>query len=146
MSTFVPRQPCPVCGEDIAVSAVLCRFCGERLEKDENGRFRPVGKARDSSPEASEFLIPTNVSGWAIVSCYTGLIGFCLPGLGLLFAIPAVICGIVALRRHKNDGSYGSKTSKIRAIIGVVLGGIAVVAWGSLLAAAAFMAMTQRRW
>jgi hypothetical protein len=145
MSTAVPRQPCPICGEEIAVSAVLCRFCGERLEKDADGLFRPLEKAQDDSPDPTQFLIPTNVSGWAIVSCYTGLIGFCLPLVGLLFAIPAVVCGIIALRTAKADGSYGAKTSKVRAIIGLVLGSIALLGWGTVLVIVAVAGAFQRR-
>jgi hypothetical protein len=115
----------------IKKTAIKCRFCGEELYEDED---YPRQKQRGQGVEATEFLIPTNVSGWSIVSCYLGLIGFCLPLVGLVFAIPAFICGIVALRKRKRTkaASYGSVTSDVRAIIGLVLSGLAILGWGGL--------------
>ena len=88
-----------------------------------------------SDVEPVDFIIPTNVSAWSILACYLGLIGFCLPFIGLVFAIPAVIFGIVALRQRKKRkySSYGAVTSDVRAIIGLVLGSLAVVGYVTLL-------------
>jgi hypothetical protein len=79
--------------------------------------------------DPSELIVPTDVSGWSIVACYAGLIGLVLP----CFAIPALICGIIALRKRKKSRSYGSVTSDIRAIIGPVLSSLAIVLCGPLL-------------
>jgi hypothetical protein len=116
-------EPCPYCGKNVSVRAPECPYCGEDLEDAPPAR---------PEVEATDFLVPTNVSGWAIVSCYTGLIGVCLPP----FAIPALICGIVALRRKPRGHSYGAVTSNVRAIIGVVLGSLAILGWGGLVIAA----------
>jgi predicted branched-subunit amino acid permease len=89
---------------------------------------------RPAQDDAVQFLVPTNVSGWSIVACYAGFIGMCLPLFGLVFAIPAVICGIEAQRRRKKTASYGSVTSDIRAILGLVFSSIAILLWGGLAA------------
>jgi hypothetical protein len=85
---------------------------------------------RHDTTEATDFLIPTNVSGWSLAACYCGLIGFCLPLLGLPFALTGVVCGIVALRRRRKAASYGAVTSDIRAVLGLILGGLGVLVWG----------------
>jgi hypothetical protein len=85
-------------------------------------REEPVGP--------TDFLVPTGVSRWAIASCYFGLIGLCVPCLGLVLAIPAFVCGVVAIRQRRNDASYGSVTSNVRAIIGLVASGLAIILYG----------------
>ena len=134
MSATSEKEPCPFCGELISRTAERCRFCGEDLyEDEERDRRRPRRRSRNQDQiEATDFIIPTNVSGWAIASCYLGLIGFCLPVIGLVFAVPAVICGIVAFKNWSNKGSYGAVTGNIRAFIGLVLGSLAIVGWGTL--------------
>jgi hypothetical protein len=122
-----PRKtPCPECGKPVSVRAERCPFCDADLfeDDDDDARPRPKRRKKSSDVEAVDFIIPTNVSVWSILSCYLGLIGFCLPLVGLVFAIPAVIFGIIALRRRKKATSYGAVTSDIRAIIGLVLGGL----------------------
>ena len=119
-------EPCPYCGKNVSVRAPECPYCGEDLEDAPPPR---------PGVEATDFLVPTNVSGWALVSCYAGLVGFCLPLAGLLFAVPAVVCGIVALRKGSRGRSYGAVTSNARAIIGLVLGSLGTVGWGGLLIA-----------
>src|SRR5207302_5138360 len=85
---------------------------------------RPRRRKRDDF-EPIELLVPTtDVSAWSICSCYLGLGGMCLPGIGLIFAIPALICGIIALRKRKKADSYGRVTSDIRAILGIVFSSI----------------------
>jgi hypothetical protein len=76
--------------------------------------------------EATDFLIPTNVSGYSIAACYLGLIS-CLPVVGLVTGVVAILCGIAALRRRnksRQPGSYGAVTGDIRAVVGIVLGSI----------------------
>jgi len=108
---------------------VKCRFCGKFLDDD----LAELANQRRQTVQPTEFLVPTGVSAWSIISCYAGFIGFCLPFVGVLFAIPAFICGIVALRKRRGAGSYGAVTSDIRAIIGLILSSLAILGWGGLL-------------
>src|SRR5262249_3894609 len=96
-------------------------LCDYTYDASDTGK-RPIKPSADIGPV--DFIVPTNVSGASILSCYMGLVGFCLPVCGLVFAIPAVILGIIALRRRRKAASYGAVTSDIRAIIGLVLGGL----------------------
>jgi predicted branched-subunit amino acid permease len=88
---------------------------------------------RSSSDDETQFIVPTNVSAWSLVACYAGFIGMCLPLAGLAFAIPAFICGIIALRKRKKATSYGAITSDIRAVLGLVFSSIALLLWGGVL-------------
>ena len=123
------HRPCPFCGQAVPFRADRCRYCAAWLSElpDDPSRFRKQGV------QATDFLLPTNVSAWAIASCYMGLVGFCLPLLGLLFAAPGLVCGIVALTRWKKGSGYGAVTSNIRSIIGVVLSSLGLLIWGSFL-------------
>jgi hypothetical protein len=87
----------------------------------DDDRDRPRRK-RDGDIEATEFLIPTGVSGCSIAACYFGLVSCVpIPIFGLLLALIALPCGIVALRRKKKKKStYGSVTGDVRAVIGVI--------------------------
>ncbi len=71
--------------------------------------------------------MPTNVSPWAVASCYLGLIGFCLPVVGLIFSIPALVFGIIAMRKRSKAQTYGAVTGNIRAIIGLVLSSLSIL-------------------
>jgi hypothetical protein len=42
-------------------------------------------------------------------------------------ALVALVCGIVALRRRRNTGTYGAVTSDIRAIVGIVLSSLTLL-------------------
>src|SRR5262249_3980151 len=119
MSTEPNRIPCPSCGEMIAESAVKCRFCGEFLGDD--GERDMLQPRREKPMQATELLIPTNVSPWSIGACYFGLVGMCVPFAGLLFAIPGLILAILAFRNRSKRKDYGAVTSDLRAIIGVTL-------------------------
>jgi hypothetical protein len=114
---------CPFCRKVVPPEARQCPHCDQWLYEDDGSlpQGEPLG--------AVDFLIPTRVSGWSMLACYLGLVGFCLPFIGLLFAVPAVICGIVALRRRRKVVSYGAVTSNIRAIIGLVLGSLSILLW-----------------
>jgi hypothetical protein len=129
MSDDPPREPCPFCGELILATAIKCRFCGRFLDEDE----LPPLPCSSTSVKPIEFLVPTNVSRCSIASCYFGFIGLCLPIVGLVFAIPAFICGVVALRKRRKDVSYGAVTSDIRAIMGLVFSGLAILLYGGII-------------
>jgi predicted branched-subunit amino acid permease len=114
----------------VSVRASVCPYCEAALYEDEvDDRPR---KKQSGDVEAVDFLIPTNVSGWSIASCYMGLIGLCLPFVGLLFSIPALIFGIIALKKRRRATSYGAVTSDIRAIVGIVLSTLSIVLYTTL--------------
>src|SRR5262245_66256491 len=99
-----------------------------RRDDYDDGPHRPPYRPEPVA-EPTEFLIPTGVSGYSLAACYLGLLG-CVPVVGLIFGIIALICGIIALRQRKKKrapGSYGAVTSDMRAVIGVVLGAVAIV-------------------
>jgi hypothetical protein len=133
--TDAPREnTCPECGRVIAGPDAPCPHCGAGSVEAPDVDVRRVRRRR--APRADDpvqFLVPTNVSGWSIVACYAGFIGMCLPLFGLVFAIPAFICGIVALCKRKRTVSYGSVTSDIRAILGLVFSSVAILLWGGII-------------
>jgi hypothetical protein len=91
----------------------------------EERRRRPP--RREQEFEATEILIPTGVSGYSIAACYIGLVSCFLPVIGLVFALVAVVCGAIALRRRKKTGTYGAVTGDIRAVVGIVLGSVTLL-------------------
>jgi hypothetical protein len=128
MSREVREEPCPYCGEPMPVTAARCRACGRDLiEDDEDDRPRRRRPPQDQV-EAADFLVPLHVSPWALAACYLGLIGFCLPFIGIPFALIGLICGIVALyRQGRQTHTYGRMTGNVRAIIGIVLGALGIL-------------------
>jgi hypothetical protein len=140
--TPAPNDPppgeefCPACGKPVSRRDVSCPHCGTELEEPDQDRRprRSLDVRKKGGPEATEFLIPTNVSPWAIGSCYLGAVSLCLPFIGLLFAALAIFFGILALAtRRKRGASYGSVTSDIRTIIGLVCGTLGLLLWGTAL-------------
>lgn len=99
-----------------------------RRDEDDEFDDRPRRRRRESEIEATDFLIPTNVSGYSIAACYFGLVSCFLPFIGLLLALIALPCGIVALRRRKKKpGSYGAVTGDARAVIGIIFSSLALL-------------------
>ena len=59
----IERKPCPMCGEEISVSAKKCRFCGELLTKKKSGKKKGRRNDSDSEMETSDWLLCTLCSG-----------------------------------------------------------------------------------
>lgn len=96
---------------------------------DDDDRARPRRKP-DREIEASDFLIPTGVSAASMAACYFGIFSCVIPGLGLVMALIALPCGIVALRRKKKKrSSYGSVTGDVRAVIGVICSSLTLIGY-----------------
>ena len=94
-------------------------------DESENRPRRP--RRREPEFEATDILIPTGVSGYSIAACYIGLVSCFLPVLGLLFALVAIVCGVIALRRRKKGATYGAVTGDIRAVVGIILGSLTLL-------------------
>lgn len=101
MSTVPVERACPFCGRPCPVAASRRPSCGGQV----------AGKKDDL--DVVDFLVPRKVSGWSLAACYLGLVGLFLPLLGLFFAIPALVCGVLALARKRQGVTYGSVTSDI---------------------------------
>jgi hypothetical protein len=109
--------------------------CRRRLDDDNSDDYQDGNYEDDDCPrrrrsdalDPVEFIVPTDVSGWSIVACYVGLISCFLPFVGIFPAVVAITCGIIALRKRKKAITYGRVTSDLRAIVGVVLGGLTLV-------------------
>ena len=115
------EEDCPYCGEPVSPTARRCRNCGEYLDDDDYDDDRRGG-------DATDFVVPTNVSVWSLLAGYAGLFGCLFPGLGLL----GVVFGLMGLKQAKRKprkGGYGSATSDVRAWVGVVLGTIWTLLW-----------------
>jgi hypothetical protein len=119
----------------VSLQAIRCPSCDAELYEpaDNRGRRRALNIRRASGAQAGDFLIPTNVSPWAIGSCYLGAVSLCLPIVGVLFAALAVFFGILALLTRRRGASYGAVTSDIRTGIGLVCGSLGLLIWGGLL-------------
>ena len=67
-------------------------------------------------------------NGPALAAYYLGIFSL-IPCGGLLLAIPALIFGIIGLkRRRENPAVKGS----VHAWIGIIMGGIFTIVWGGL--------------
>ena len=90
---------------------------------------RPRARRREPEFEATDILIPTGVSAYSMAACYFGLFSCFIPLLGLLMALIALPCGIMALRRRKKKATYGAITGDIRAVIGIVCSSLTLVGY-----------------
>jgi hypothetical protein len=100
-----------------------------RHEDEDYDDYNDRPRRRRSEPEieATDFLIPTNVSAASMAACYFGLFSCFLPLLGFLMALIALPCGIVALRRRKKANSYGAVTGDIRAVVGIICSSLTIL-------------------
>lgn len=90
-----------------------------------DGKWYPPESMDGYAPPAPSrvpaWLVPTNVSGWAVAAGYLGLLTF------ILFTIPgplALFTGIKGLRQIRGRPGLNGK---VRAWVGIVLGGLGTV-------------------
>ena len=130
---------CSKCGAGDQVAGTMCTACGNTLPADPS--IPPVASSYvPTSPPAAasagpahaklgddaaiRMILPVGRSVWAIVAGYLGLLSIA----GGITSIPAIICGIVAIRdiqRHPDRHGMG------RAVFGIVMGviGLGIMAW-----------------
>jgi hypothetical protein len=97
-----------------------------------NPPMQPTGFAAPFAPAMAPAMTPnysqpyyppasSQHSGLAITSMVLGIVSFCCLGFGFLTAIPALICGIIALNGMKRTGDARGRGM---AITGIVLGSV----------------------
>lgn len=132
------KEQCMICGSMVEDVTGVCPVCGAALTRSrqidpdkqmqyENGlslqndsenqnvnTYMPSGAPYNTpvSPQSKTFSIISLVC--SIVSLFM----ICVPGLGLILSIAAVVFGIIALVK---------KHSKVPAVIGVIIGGISLI-------------------
>lgn len=108
MSTEV-RRPCPMCGELIVASAVICRFCGETVDK--------TNAAPAEQGDATGGVIPYK-NAPALVAYYFGVFSIipCFP-----IGIVALVLGIMGLKKAKQNPLV---RGQVHAWIGIIVGGL----------------------
>ncbi len=97
-------------------------------DDDEEYRRKRRRVGRRAHPDedlATGLLVPVGVSPWAMVAFFCSLFG-CIPIIGAPLALAAFVCGIVALVKRRRDSSYGAVTGNLRAVIGLLLGGVMI--------------------
>ena len=80
----------------------------------------PTARPRDVPSAAERALLPVGRPVSAIAAGYCALFAI-LPGIGLPFAIAALVCGIVALKKINADPALSGKG---RAWFGIIVGGL----------------------
>lgn len=127
-----PEERCPFCRAAVAAQDEVCPACGEELFEEP----RPRGQ-RPPQDTGLELLVPVNVSGWAVAAGYLGLFS-CFPLVGLLVAVPAIVCSIMALRSTEKSSTMGKFSGTMRAVVGLGLGVLGLLVWSIMLAALLF--------
>jgi len=94
----------------------------EPLEYQQPDQLEPLEQG-----DGTGGIIPYK-NGHALIAYYLGVFSI-IPCLGLLLAIPALILGIIGLKKRKaNPLIKGS----VHAWVGIIMGGIFTVVWGGL--------------
>lgn len=107
-------MPCPACGQSVSRQAAACPHCGQALG--------PQG-------DATGGLIPYK-NPCALVAYYLGLFSL-FPLLGFFLAVPALILGVIGLRKRKLQPEIKGAA---HAWIGIVMGGLFTLIWGAVFA------------
>jgi competence protein ComGC len=68
---------------------------------------------------------PKKPNGLALASLILGILSLLACGVGIIFSIPGVICGILGIKRVKN--SAGTQTGQGLAVAGLVMSAVSLV-------------------
>ena len=103
------RKPCPMCGEMILASAIICRFCGETVDKPH--------AAPAEQGDATGGVIPYK-NAPALIAYYCGVFSIipCFP-----IGIVALVLGIMGLKKAKQNPLV---RGQVHAWIGIIVGGL----------------------
>ncbi|HSW45768.1 MAG TPA: DUF4190 domain-containing protein [Phycisphaerae bacterium] len=113
------RCECPNCNASVTIPGPA----GEQPQPVEPSAVPPPPMPRMSPPTETQHIPPADPGrkGWATAALICGVLGFCLPPLGLV----AIVCGIVALVKINRDPKqFGGKGL---AIAGISTGAVAQV-------------------
>ncbi len=109
---------CTHCGTEISKHHAFCSTCGQP-----QGHAPRADRAPDAPVDSSlKWIVPVNTSPYAIVSCYSALLGFFLCGL-FIPSIVAIVFGMLALSDIKKRPHLAGKG---RAWFGLIVGAVSI--------------------
>ena len=79
----------------------------------------------NTDPSPSIPAAPKKPNGLALASLILGILSLLACGVGIIFSIPGVICGILGIKRVKNSG--GTQTGQGLAVAGLVMSTVSLV-------------------
>lgn len=136
------QSSCPFCGQTVVMtqpseatqSHIFCACCGLKNAENNYKCTRCGFVLRGNQPvvitTSDEFgsLIPYR-NAHALWAYYLGLFSL-IPCFGFFLSIPAVILGVMGLRRAKINPQI---KGKVHAIVGIVFGGLCLLGYIALL-------------
>jgi len=126
-------KACPYCAEEILAKAKKCKHCGEMLyasrktQQQEQPAPVPTPAPRQNpvlqtTASAGNLMVEDRKSRLTLAALLLGIGGIFTYGLT---AVPAVICGHLAVRRSR----VGGRAIEIKTIVGMILGYLVIGVW-----------------
>ena len=109
---------CQRCGGTVPLGIAACPACGQ-----------PMPKGTTSSGEEVIATVVPFRNMPALIGYYLAVFSL-LPCIGLPLGIAAVICGVLGLRKQREQPTA---KGSVHAWVGILLGGLAALVWGALL-------------
>lgn len=141
----IARKPCPKCGEMIAETARLCRFCRTTFDVDGNpGSQQPLPPQAPGQAQAAKAPDEGDSTGGVIP--YKNPQALAAYYCGIFSVIPCFIIGLaglfLGLRGLKNHKENPKVSGLAHAWIGIVLGAIFGITYTILTVVGIAAAMT----